>query len=130
MTIKLVACDLDGTLMGETLTFSPRLRRAIEQANKQGIVVTIATGRGFPSTQQYARQLGITAPVICYQGAQIKTQDGHTLYEATLSRAFLPGVPTVWPFSTACTSWRTRNGSQTCSPCVTNTTSPVSIARR
>jgi Cof subfamily protein (haloacid dehalogenase superfamily) len=92
MTIQLIACDLDGTLIGEDLAFSPRLIQAVQRAQDQGIVVTIATGRGFPSAKQLTLQLGITAPLICYQGAQIKAQDGQILFESTLSRTHLPPI--------------------------------------
>lgn len=92
MTIKLIACDLDGTLIGEDLAFSHRLIRAVQRAQDQGIVVTIATGRGFPSARQLTQRLGITAPLICYQGAQLKSQDGQTLFESLLSRTHLPPI--------------------------------------
>lgn len=90
MTIKLIACDLDGTLIGPDLRFSPRLLGAVRQAQAQGITVTIATGRGFPSASAFARQLEIRAPLICYQGAQIKSAAGEVLYQSTLPRACLP----------------------------------------
>lgn len=92
MHIKLIACDLDGTLVGEDLALSPRLVEAVQRAQMRGVTVTIATGRGFPSAQGFARQLGLVAPLICYQGAQIKTPGGETLHETTLPRACLPEV--------------------------------------
>ena len=92
MTIRLIACDLDGTVMGEDLQFSPRLLRVVRQAQDQGITVTIATGRGLPSTRRFAYQLGISAPLICYQGAQVRLQDGTFLYQANLPRAYVPEI--------------------------------------
>ncbi len=92
MTIKLIACDLDGTLVGPELVFSPRLLRAVHLAQTRGVIVTIATGRGFSSALGFARQLGTAAPLICYQGALIRTQAGQTLYQAHLNRAHLPAI--------------------------------------
>jgi Cof subfamily protein (haloacid dehalogenase superfamily) len=92
MPIKLIVCDLDGTLIGEDLEFSPRLSEAVQCAQARDITFTIATGRGFPATRQFANRLGVTAPLICYQGAQIRTLDGKVLHESTLSRAHLPPV--------------------------------------
>jgi len=92
MNIRLIACDLDGTLMGEDLDFSPRLVRAVRRAQDRGITVTIATGRGFPTTRQFAQRLNITAPLVCYQGAQIRLHDGTSWYQANLPRAYLPEV--------------------------------------
>jgi Cof subfamily protein (haloacid dehalogenase superfamily) len=107
MTIRLVACDLDGTLVGPDLMFSPRLRGAIRRAQEAGIVVTLATGRGYPSTRPFAAALQIDAPVVCYQGAQVKEPDGSTLYESLLPREHL--VPAIelcreggWELSAYC----------------------------
>lgn len=92
MTIKLIACDLDGTTMGEDLVFSPRLLQAVWHAQERGTMVVIATGRGYSSALFFARQLGAVAPLICYQGALIKTQEGETIYRITLSSEHLPQV--------------------------------------
>jgi hypothetical protein len=82
---RLLACDLDGTLMDDTLSISPRVRRALALAQARGVQVTLATGRGFPSTLPFARDLNITAPLICYQGGLIKhPQTGQELYRATM----------------------------------------------
>jgi hypothetical protein len=51
--------------------------------------VTIATGRGYPTTRRFAKALDITAPLICYQGAQIVLDDGTTVYERALPAAYL-----------------------------------------
>lgn len=92
MTIQLIACDLDGTLVGPDLTLSTRLVQAVQRAQARGIIVTLATGRGFPSTRQFAQRLGITVPLVCYQGAQIRALDGEMLYEATLPLQYLTRV--------------------------------------
>jgi Cof subfamily protein (haloacid dehalogenase superfamily) len=92
MPIKLIVCDLDGTLIGKDLDFTPRLSEAVQHAQARNITVTIATGRGFPATRHFANRLGVTAPLICYQGAQIRTLDGKVLHESTLSRTHLPPV--------------------------------------
>ena len=68
---KLIAIDLDGTLLADDLTVSPATVKAIQQAVEMGTVVTIATGRMFSSAQQFAKQLGINVPLITYQGALI-----------------------------------------------------------
>lgn len=90
MSIKLIVCDLDGTLMGPDLVFSPRLLRAVEQAQAQGVAVAIATGRGFMSALKFARRLGVATPLVCYQGALVRTQAGETWHYRPLARQFLP----------------------------------------
>lgn len=73
--IRLVACDLDGTLMGHDQRFGPRLLRALAEAQRRGITVTLATGRMFSATKPFAAQLRITSPLICYQGGWIQAPD-------------------------------------------------------
>ncbi len=70
--IELVAFDLDGTLMGEDQVITPRVRRALAEAQSQGVIVTLATGRMFSSTVPFAQSLNIDAPLLCYQGAWIQ----------------------------------------------------------
>ncbi|WP_203246409.1 Cof-type HAD-IIB family hydrolase [Sporosarcina beigongshangi] len=79
---KLVAIDLDGTLLTDELIITPRTIQAIQKAVELGTVVTIATGRMYPSAKQFAQQLGINVPVITYQGAIIKEiASNEVLYE-------------------------------------------------
>ncbi|MFQ5340067.1 MAG: Cof-type HAD-IIB family hydrolase, partial [Anaerolineae bacterium] len=85
MKYRLLAVDLDGTLIGPDLQVLPRDREAIARAREAGARLTIATGRGFPVTRKYARDLHLATPVICYQGGLIKDPNaGEVLYEATL----------------------------------------------
>lgn len=67
-----MALDLDDTLLGRDLVFTPRVRRAVQAAMDAGLMVTLATGRMFRSALPLARELGMTLPIICYQGALIK----------------------------------------------------------
>ena len=69
--IRLVALDLDGTLVGQDLAIRPRVRAAIARARERGIVVTIVTGRMFAATKPFAEQLGLDGCVVCYQGAAV-----------------------------------------------------------
>lgn len=87
MPIKLLALDLDGTLTDDMHTISPRTRAAIKAATKQGVRVSIATGREFATTQKFVDWLGLDTPTICFQGAliyahkhdQVITRDGLSL---------------------------------------------------
>lgn len=79
---KLIAIDLDGTLLTDELLITPRTIKAIQKAVEIGTVITIATGRMFPSAKSIAKQLGINVPVITYQGAIIKSiNDNEVMYE-------------------------------------------------
>ena len=72
MAIKLVAVDMDDTLLDGTLRVSPRTCEAIGKAQEQGVVVTIATGRMFISALPFAEQLNIQAPLITYNGGMVR----------------------------------------------------------
>jgi Cof subfamily protein (haloacid dehalogenase superfamily) len=68
---RLVAIDVDGTLIQRGLPVSPAVAVAISRARQQGVVVTLASGRMFPLVEPLLRQLALTAPVICYGGALV-----------------------------------------------------------
>ncbi len=69
--VRLVAFDLDGTLVGRDLTVSPRVRDAIARMRDAGIQGCIVTGRMYQAAVGYARELGFETPLVCYQGAAI-----------------------------------------------------------
>ncbi|MBF6634515.1 MAG: HAD family phosphatase [Planococcus sp. (in: Bacteria)] len=83
---KMIAIDLDGTLLTDELTISPNTAATIQKAIRMGTVVTIATGRMFSSAKLIAEQLGIHAPLITYQGAMIRIAgEAEALYERPVS---------------------------------------------
>lgn len=85
MRPKLIALDLDGTLMGKDRAIARRTRHAVQRAIDRGCLVALATGRAFSSAAQYAKGLGLNAPLICYQGAMIRDfRDGTTVYTDTI----------------------------------------------
>ncbi len=72
LPVRLLALDLDGTLVGRDLVIRPRVAEAVRRAIGSGVVVTIATGRMYRSSLPYAESLGLVAPIICYQGAYVR----------------------------------------------------------
>jgi HAD superfamily hydrolase (TIGR01484 family) len=73
-TVRAVAMDLDRTILPETLELRPRLIEAVKTVAAAGVVPIVATGRMLRSSRPFAQQLGVTAPLICYQGALIADQ--------------------------------------------------------
>ncbi|HEY2554658.1 MAG TPA: Cof-type HAD-IIB family hydrolase [Candidatus Cybelea sp.] len=69
--IRLVAFDVDGTLVGANLSISSAVRAAIERMKAAGVTGCLVTGRMYRATLPFARELGFDAPIICYQGAAI-----------------------------------------------------------
>lgn len=87
MAYRLIALDLDGTLLKDDLSLSPRVSRALANAQSRGITVTLASGRGFPALKPWAERLQVTAPVIGYQGARITDPaTSRTMCEYSFSR--------------------------------------------
>jgi hypothetical protein len=70
--IRLIAMDLDGTLVDTDLVLRPRTVAAFRAAVADGVQISIATGRMAKSARPFAEILGQTAPIIAYQGALIR----------------------------------------------------------
>jgi Cof subfamily protein (haloacid dehalogenase superfamily) len=88
MAIKLIALDMDDTLLDKTNRVSPRTREVIRQAVESGVTVTIATGRMYGSALPFALQLGLDVPLITYNGALIKCSlSGETLLHNPIDEA-------------------------------------------
>jgi Cof subfamily protein (haloacid dehalogenase superfamily) len=84
---RLLACDLDGTILEHNRHISDRVRRAISLAKERGVQITLVTGRSFQSALPYARLINVHLPLVCYQGGLIQHPDtGETLYRASLAR--------------------------------------------
>lgn len=74
--IRLVALDLDGTVVGDNLIILPRVKEAVAAAQARGVRVILATGRMFSSSLPFARELGIAGPYIAYNGALVMDAEG------------------------------------------------------
>jgi Cof subfamily protein (haloacid dehalogenase superfamily) len=68
---KLLALDLDGTLVKDDGTIAREDREAIANARANGVAVTIATGRIASGALYIARELELDVPLICSDGAQL-----------------------------------------------------------
>jgi hypothetical protein len=81
MTIKLIALDLDDTLLDDRQQVTERTQEALRRAMGAGVAVTIATGRMFQSALPFARQLELKLPLIAYNGALIRDRiSGETIF--------------------------------------------------
>jgi hypothetical protein len=72
LPIRLIALDIDGTLVGDDLVIGPDTRRAVRAALARGVIVSIVTGRMVSSAMRFALELGLSAPVVGYQGGLIR----------------------------------------------------------
>ena len=72
LPVRLVALDIDGTLVGDDLNIGPDTRIAIRAARARGVMVSLITGRMVSSALRFARELELDTPLIGYQGALIR----------------------------------------------------------
>ena len=68
---RLVALDLDGTLLDPAAQVSPASAAAVAACIARGVAVTLATGKLFVSIAPIVRRLGIGGPQIANNGAVI-----------------------------------------------------------
>ncbi|BBA98637.1 putative hydrolase [Actinacidiphila reveromycinica] len=84
---RLVATDLDGTLLREDGTVSQRSRDALAAVTAAGAAHIIVTGRSVPWTRHVLDNLGYQGLAVCGQGAQVyDAGTGRLLTSVTLDR--------------------------------------------
>ncbi len=86
---RVVVVDLDGTTIDYRQQIHPRVRAAVRAAAAR-VPVIVATGRMYRSAMPWANQLGVTEPLVCYQGALVREtprpdgSPGETIFERGL----------------------------------------------
>lgn len=82
--LKLIASDLDHTLLDSEKNIAQETMEALRNAERNGVNLTVATGRCYTSANRYAQMLSPECKLICYNGALVK--DGEeTLFEKSLT---------------------------------------------
>lgn len=86
MPIRLIAIDIDGTLLDSAYQLPDANRKAVTAAVERGIEVALVTGRRFDFAKPIAVQLGCPLTMIVNNGALVKTADGVTRLRHLLPR--------------------------------------------
>ena len=86
MAVKLIALDIDGTLLDSRWTLPEANRAAIAEATRRGIEVALVTGRRYDFAMPIAVQIGAPLTMIVSNGALIRTEDGKTHLRHLLPR--------------------------------------------
>lgn len=87
MTIKLIASDMDGTLLDSNQNLPKKNYEAVLKAINSDIIFTIATGRMYCSAEPFGTKLGINVPMITYNGALVKEVfSKEVVYECPLDK--------------------------------------------
>jgi 5-amino-6-(5-phospho-D-ribitylamino)uracil phosphatase len=82
---KLIALDMDGTLLNEEKQISTENREAIHAALEAGKTVIMSTGRGMQSAMPYVNELGLSTPIVAVNGSEVWESP-----DKLLSRHLLP----------------------------------------
>ena len=83
--IRLIVCDLDGTIVGESNQINREVKQAIQAVQAKGVQVAIATGRMYQAALRFHQDVGSTLPLMSYQGAFMKhPQTGEILQHLTM----------------------------------------------
>jgi Cof subfamily protein (haloacid dehalogenase superfamily) len=77
--IRLVAIDLDGTMLDRDRQIPERNQAAVRAATESGVLVVLASGRIEPSMRPFADRLGLNGAMICSNGAHVLGRSGREL---------------------------------------------------
>ncbi|MEU2875596.1 HAD family hydrolase [Streptomyces sp. NPDC007070] len=89
---RLIATDLDGTLLRSDGSVSPRTRDALAAATEAGAAHLVVTGRAVPWTRHILDDLGYRGLAVCGQGAQVYDAGAHRLLTSVTLDRRLAGV--------------------------------------
>jgi Cof subfamily protein (haloacid dehalogenase superfamily) len=94
MPIKLLALDIDGTLLTPLGELTPRNAAAIKRARQSRVQIVLVTGRRFNSARELVQRLELDVPLVSHNGALTKnietleTLDYHPL-DTEIARAII-----------------------------------------
>ncbi len=90
MPYRLLALDIDGTVVNSRDELTPATRAALHRAAAAGVRIVLATGRRYSRTLPLVEPLGIDAPLVTASGALVKRPSDHrTLYRAEFAGRLL-----------------------------------------
>ena len=69
--IRLIATDLDDTLLDASAALTERTRRALDAAMAAGCGITLSSGRMMEAMLPFAKGIGVNAPMLLYNGALV-----------------------------------------------------------
>lgn len=82
---RLLALNIDGTILRSNSRLSRETKEAIDFAKKKGIYVTLATGRPFIAAKKIAKALKLDGHIITHDGAFIGTDEENPLFDKRIS---------------------------------------------
>lgn len=90
--VRLLACDLDGTLLGPGDSGLETAGAVVRHCRAKGVAFTLATGRAFGAVEKYLEAIGPDGPIVTNGGAMVAWPDGRPIYERTIDPAVARSV--------------------------------------
>src|SRR5208282_3276956 len=87
MSIRLIAVDLDGTLLNSRSEVSPANQEALSGAAALGLEIVVVTGRRYHSARPLVAQIPCPVTLISSNGARIGTSSGQVFHRDFLPRS-------------------------------------------
>ena len=87
--IKLIATDMDGTLLNAAHEISQENQEAIKFAQEHGITVVIATGRAFYEANTPVAETDLKVPYICLNGAEVRDETFNIMSTSHLNHSLV-----------------------------------------
>ena len=95
--IKLIVCDLDGTLLNSKKKISSYTRKVLMKTKELGIHICFASGRDEQMMAVYSKCIGGCSYMLSNNGALVRDTTGNILYEAALEK---PDIQQILAFLT------------------------------
>ena len=90
--IKLIATDIDGTLLNAAHEISQENQEAIKFAQEHGITVVIATGRAFYEANTPVAETDLKVPYICLNGAEVRDETFNIMSTSHLNHSLVSKI--------------------------------------
>lgn len=93
--IKLIATDMDGTLLNAAHEISEENINAIKYAQSKGITVVIATGRAFYEASTPMAETDLKVPYICLNGAEVRDESFNIMNTSHLNHELVERIKSI-----------------------------------
>ncbi|MCP8617183.1 Cof-type HAD-IIB family hydrolase [Salirhabdus salicampi] len=84
--MKIIATDMDGTLLNSRGDISDENKQAIEKAIANNIEVIVVTGRSYISAKRLLREKNLHTPIIGFNGGEVRSEEGKIIMNFPLNK--------------------------------------------
>jgi len=111
--IKLIASDMDGTLVSSNHKISEADARAVKKAQEKGIEFIITTGRSYEDAVPQVQQAGIECSYLVMNGSELRNANGKIIQSLYLSEMLVRDIVAELEKANLCVELYTTGGTFT-----------------